>query len=80
MHPGSGEGAGGFEGWLRSLVGRSGYENGPVLTSLRAVASSVGPAPNDRHHRATPHAPHETGTQSYRLRTSKTTSRGKNPS
>ena len=36
----------------------TGHENGSVLTSLRAVASSVGPAPNDGHHRATPHAPH----------------------
>jgi DNA polymerase Ligase (LigD) len=36
----------------------SGHENGPVLTSSRAVASSVGPSPNDGHHRATPHAPH----------------------
>ena len=34
------------------------HESGPFLTSLRAVASSVGPAPNDGHHRATPHAPH----------------------
>ena len=31
---------------------------GPVFTSLRAVASSVGPMPNDGHHRASPHAPH----------------------
>src|SRR6266567_5399234 len=36
----------------------SGHEKGPVLTSLRAVASSVGPVPNDGHHRATPQAPH----------------------
>jgi hypothetical protein len=36
----------------------SGHEDGPVLTSLRAVASSMGPAPNDGHHRATPQAPH----------------------
>ena len=36
----------------------AGHENGSVFTSLRAVASSVGPAPNDGHHRATPHAPH----------------------
>jgi hypothetical protein len=28
-----------------------------VLTSLRAVASSIGPVPNDGHHRATPDAP-----------------------
>lgn len=35
----------------------SDHETGPVLTSLRAVASSVGPVPNDGHHRATPHAP-----------------------
>ena len=41
-----------------SLASGSGHENGPVLTSLRAVASSVGPAPNDGHHRATPQAPH----------------------
>ena len=36
----------------------TGHESGSVFTSLRAVASSVGPAPNDGHHRATPHAPH----------------------
>ena len=36
----------------------AGHENGSVLTTLRAVASSVGLAPNDGHHRATPHAPH----------------------
>ena len=36
----------------------TGHENGSVFTNLRAVASSVGPAPNDGHHRATPHAPH----------------------
>jgi hypothetical protein len=41
-----------------SLASGSGHENGPVLTSLRAVASSMGPAPNDGHHRATPQAPH----------------------
>jgi hypothetical protein len=29
-----------------------GHDKGPVLTSLRAVASSVGPVPNDGHHRA----------------------------
>jgi len=36
----------------------TGHETDSVLTSSRAVASSVGPAPNDGHHRATPHAPH----------------------
>ena len=37
--------------------GRFLHEKGPGLTSLRAVAGSVGPVPNDGHHRAIPHAP-----------------------
>jgi hypothetical protein len=43
--------------WPRAKPRPTGYENGPVLTSLRAVSSSVGPSPNDGHSRATPQAP-----------------------
>ena len=44
--------------WYRLPTSGSDQEKGPVFTSLRAVASSVGPMPNDGHHRANPHAPH----------------------
>ena len=47
-----------YTGRVGPQITGSGHENGPVLTSLRAVASSVGPAPNDGHHRAAPQAPH----------------------
>lgn len=47
-----------YTGRVGPQITGSGHESGPVLTSLRAVASSVGPAPNDGHHRATPQAPH----------------------
>lgn len=41
----------------RCAIADSGHENGPGLTSFRAVSGSVGPTPNDGHIRAIPHAP-----------------------
>ena len=38
-------------------AGRAGHENGPAFTSLRAVASSVGPRPKDGQSRPMPQAP-----------------------
>ena len=43
--------------WAGELSGNASQPNGPVLTSLSAVCSSVGPSPNDGHSRAIPHAP-----------------------